>query len=284
MNEKIAIIGAGSVGSFLRQRCESVASVQVFRRLKDGAPFQIDSGSLVFITPKLVDLKACIEQFGNPSLGSRQTVYIFIQNGLGICEEFVPEEWSCRSDVAVVRAMLWLGARLDRETGILHTTDVESIEIAGTHEGAVERVRDVLQRAGLPIRQGSSISEVEWKKAYWNVSLNALAALAGVVNQEVLDRPDLNIRFETLLEESKNVAKSYGIVLTEADRIRVIAATRKVGSNRNSMLQDLEARRMTELPWLNERLIAWGQKNDISTANHEEIVREIHLKQGFRHH
>lgn len=286
MDETVSIIGAGSIGSFLKQRLETIASVQVQARTNDRAPHLIQPGSLVFLTPKCVDLKGCLQQVGNPPLASatRPTVFIFIQNGLGICDEFVPTDWRQRNDIAVVRSMLWLGARLDRESGTLYTTDVDSIEIAGPCPDAVARLRALLESAGLPVRQGTSISEVEWKKAYWNLALNALAAVAGVVNQEVLDRSDLRAKFEALLTEAAEVARACGVELTEFDRKRVIAATRKVGSNRNSMLQDLEAGRVTELHWLNERLIEWGQKNGVSTVNHEEIVREIHLRPSFRHH
>ena len=280
--EKVSIIGAGSVGSFLKQRLQSASILKIHTRAE--THFAIEPDSIVFITPKLVDLKACIVQMGElPS----HCVLVFIQNGLGICEEFLPRNWVQRNDITVVRALLWLGARLDRETGILYTTDVESIEMAGegaAAQASVERVRALLEMASLPVKVGGSISEVEWKKAYWNVSLNALAALARVMNQEVLERPELRTKFDRLLEEAAAVARARGIVLTEVDRQRVIAATRKVGSNRNSMLQDLEAGRATELPWLNERLIHWGQENGVSTVNHEEIVREIHLSESFCHH
>ena len=98
----------------------------------------------------------------------------------------------------------------------------------------------------------------------FNAATNPIGALTGLTHGRVCERPDLRRLVSGLVDEGKAVAAAQGIVLDsdpeDADRPRC-AARRSRTTTRRSMLQDVEARRTTEIDYLNGGIVRFGREH-----------------------
>ncbi|HEY5058685.1 MAG TPA: 2-dehydropantoate 2-reductase, partial [Gaiellaceae bacterium] len=117
----------------------------------------------------------------------------------------------------------------------------------------VERLADACTRAGMPTHAVADARGPQWKKVIFNAATNPIGALTGLTHGRVCERPDLRLLVSGLVDEGKAVARAQGIEL-DADPEDLIdhAARPEIGyDHKASMLQDVEARRLTEIDYLN---------------------------------
>jgi len=107
----------------------------------------------------------------------------------------------------------------------------------------------------------------------FNASTNPIGALTGLTHGRVCERPDLRALVSRLVDEGKAVAAAQGIVL-DADPEELIdhAAKPEVAyGHKASMLQDVEARRTTEVDYLNGGIVRFGREHGVPTPLNEAI-------------
>jgi len=137
----------------------------------------------------------------------------------------------------------------------------------------IERLADACSRAGMPTAAVADARGPQWRKVIFNAATNPLGALTGLTHGRVCERPDLRRLASTLVDEGKAVAAAQGIVL-DADPEELIdyAARPEVAyGHKASMLQDVEARRQTEVDFLNGGIVRFGQDHGVETPGHEII-------------
>lgn len=100
--------------------------------------------------------------------------------------------------------------------------------------------------AGLDARVVDEIAPVLWRKLVVNAAINPLGALTGRLNGAVTTDPDLAPLARTLAAEAAAVAAAEGVPIGDPWSV-VEGAARATAANRNSMLQDLDAGRPTEI-------------------------------------
>lgn len=295
---RLYVLGAGSVGCFLAARLGASliargGSVEALRR--DGillgdrvarpeilaaddpsAPVALEPGAWVLVATKLYQLHAAIEELA-PRLDGSQKV-VLCQNGLGALEE--------ARGVAGVRAaswgraVCWFGVRLERPNRLV-PGGPGAVEVA-LEGGAPEPLMEALAGAGFEAQVFSTVREVEWRKALWNVSNNGLAALAEVPNGALLEDPGLRAAVETLYAEAAEVARAEGYAVSDLDRHRVFASIERTSANVNSMLQDLRAGRPTELAWLNEAVVARARLHGLRVPANELVAALVRHRERAR--
>jgi 2-dehydropantoate 2-reductase len=131
----------------------------------------------------------------------------------------------------------------------------------------VERLADACTRAGMPADAVDDARGPQWRKVIFNASTNPIGALTGLTHGRVCERPDLRALVTGLVDEGKAVATAQGIEL-DADPEELIdhAAKREVAyDHKASMLQDVEARRQTEVDYLNGGIVRFGQEHGVPT-------------------
>jgi 2-dehydropantoate 2-reductase len=131
----------------------------------------------------------------------------------------------------------------------------------------VERLADACTRAGLPARAVEDARGPQWRKVIFNAATNPIGALTGLTHGRVCERPDLRGLVSGLVDEGKAVAAAQGIEL-DADPEQLIdhAARRDVAyDHKASMLQDVEARRQTEVDYLNGGVVRFGEEYGVPT-------------------
>ena len=131
----------------------------------------------------------------------------------------------------------------------------------------VERLADACTRAGMPAHAVSDARGPQWRKVIFNASTNPIGALTGLTHGRVCERPDLRALVTGLVDEGKAVAAAQGIEL-DADPEELIdhAARKDVAyDHKASMLQDVEARRPTEVDYLNGGIVGFGRERGVAT-------------------
>jgi 2-dehydropantoate 2-reductase len=107
----------------------------------------------------------------------------------------------------------------------------------------------------------------QWTKLLFNASTNPLAALTGLTHGELCDRPDLRALVSALIAEGRAVADAQGITLDADPEEMVTRAARENHGHKPSMLQDVLAKRPTEVEALN---------GAIDAPTHKAITALIH--------
>jgi 2-dehydropantoate 2-reductase len=113
----------------------------------------------------------------------------------------------------------------------------------------------------------------QWRKVIFNAATNPLGALTGLTHGRVCERPALRSLASRLVDEGKAVAAAQGIVLdSDPEELIDYAARPEVAyGHKASMLQDVEARRPTEVDFLNGGIADFGRRLQIPTPTHETI-------------
>ena len=138
---------------------------------------------------------------------------------------------------------------------------------------AVKLLADACTRGGMPTSAVGDARGPQWRKVIFNASTNPIGALTGLTHGRVCERPDLRALVSGLVDEGKAVAAAQGIVL-DADPEELIdhAAKPEVAYNHKaSMLQDVEARRTTEIDYLNGGIVRFGREHGVPTPLNEAI-------------
>jgi 2-dehydropantoate 2-reductase len=137
----------------------------------------------------------------------------------------------------------------------------------------VEQLADACTRAGMPTNAVADARGPQWRKVIFNASTNPIGALTGLTHGRVCERPDLRALVSGLVAEGKAVATAQGIEL-DADPEALIdhAAKPEVAyDHKASMLQDVEARRPTEVDFLNGGIVRFGREHGVPTPLNESI-------------
>jgi 2-dehydropantoate 2-reductase len=137
----------------------------------------------------------------------------------------------------------------------------------------VERLADACTRAGMPAQAVRDARGPQWRKVIFNAATNPLGALTGLTHGRVCEQPPLRRLVTQLVDEGKAVAHAQAIAL-DADPEELIdyAARPDVAyDHKASMLQDVEARRATEVDYLNGGIAEFGRRHGVATPGHDAI-------------
>jgi 2-dehydropantoate 2-reductase len=137
----------------------------------------------------------------------------------------------------------------------------------------IGRLADACTRGGMPTHAVEDARGTQWRKVIFNASTNPIGALTGLTHGRVCEWPDLRALVSRLVDEGKAVAAAQGIVL-DADPEELIdhAAKPEVAyDHKASMLQDVEARRTTEIDYLNGGIVRFGREHRVPTPLNEAI-------------
>jgi 2-dehydropantoate 2-reductase len=141
----------------------------------------------------------------------------------------------------------------------------------------IARLADACTRSGMPTHAVPDARPAQWRKVVFNAATNPVGALTGLTHGRVCERPDLRAIVSALVDEGEAVAAAQGIVL-DADPEELIdhAARPDVAyDHKASMLQDVEARRPTEIDFLNGGIARFGRELGVPTPLNDAITRLI---------
>jgi 2-dehydropantoate 2-reductase len=156
-------------------------------------------------------------------------------------------------------------------------TTIGPFEPSPAPMGEVERLADACTRAGMPTHAVADARGPQWRKLIFNAATNPIGALTGLTHGRVCEDPGLRRLVSALVDEGKAVAAAQGIEL-DADPEELIdyAARPDVAyDHKASMLQDVEARRESEIDFLNGGVVRFGGETGVSTPLNQAVVALI---------
>jgi 2-dehydropantoate 2-reductase len=148
---------------------------------------------------------------------------------------------------------------------------------AATAEGEpfARQMATILTEAGMDTQFTTDIKRYQWVKTLQNASNNPICALTGKRMKEVMDLPPTESLVEDLLREGIAVARAAGVTLDEGFFAQSVEHLKTVGYHKPSMLQDVERGAMTEIDWLNGKIVEHARAYGIEVPNHAAIVRLV---------
>lgn len=242
---RVAIVGMGAIGHVIERALEGRAElVRVDRTRSPLAERETPVDAAV----------VCVKTHGTAwaaEMAKRvlapDGVAITIQNGLGNYEVLREAAGADRAAVGVI----YVGARLD-EHGALHATGPGRAEL-GRPRGArpratLDALAELLRAGGMTIAVVDDPWPAVWRKVVTNAAVNPTTALLGMLNADLLRDPVAARLADRLAREVARVATASGVLVPEEDAVRWWREMAELtGANRSSMLQDVEARRTTEV-------------------------------------
>jgi 2-dehydropantoate 2-reductase len=137
----------------------------------------------------------------------------------------------------------------------------------------IEVLADACSRAGMPATAVRDARGPQWRKVIFNAATNPLGALTGLTHGRVCEQPPLRALVTALVDEGKAVAAAQGIELdSDPEELIDFAARPDVAyGHKASMLQDVEARRQTEVDYLNGGIVEFGRRFGVETPEHAAI-------------
>jgi len=194
-----------------------------------------------------------------------------VQNGIG------NEEVLARHVERVIRGTTFPAGKVV-EPGVVQwdvkgDTTLGPFEDRPTSFEQIELLADACTRGGMPTTAVADARGPQWRKVIFNAATNPLGALTGLTHGRVCERPDLRALASRLVDEGKAVAAAQGIELDAdpEDLIDYAARPEVAYGHKASMLQDVEARRATEVDFLNGGISNFGQRLGVPTPTHDAI-------------
>ena len=137
-------------------------------------------------------------------------------------------------------------------------------EPAGGSTARVEALVALLQHAGFEVTLSEQIQKAIWYKLWGNMTVNPVCAMTGAPSDRVLDDDLVRGFISAVMLEAREIGARIGIPIDQEPEDRH-AVTRKLGSFRPSMLQDVEAGRAVEIDALVGSVRELGQLTGVAT-------------------
>ncbi len=203
---------------------------------------------------------------------ARDGVAITIQNGLGNYEILRDAVGEPRAAVGVI----YVGARLDAD-GALHATGpgraVLGRPIGTAPAAALERLAALLSEGGMTVDVVDDPWPSVWRKVLTNAAVNPTTALLGTLNSELVQDTAASRIADGLAREVARVATAAGVVVSEDDAVKWWREMAELtGPNRSSMLQDVEAKRATEVDAICGAVYREGQRRGVEAPLNQAMT------------
>ncbi len=307
----VCVAGAGAIGSLFAGHLGSQVDTRVLVRRQEHAdrlnseglkisgksdlqtrvrastdPAELDDVDLLIIATKAMAVEAVATRIAGHF--KRATV-MTVQNGLG-CEAVVAQ----RGDWPIISAITFMSGVRHSDVHIEYELDAETwLGPWIGHGTTIEFTRAVaglIKNSGLRAKAFEDVRPAQWSKLLFNSCVNSIGAVTGLPHVKDFAKrekiTDLGNLVVNMMNEGKAVAAAQGIELYEDPwEMNVNAVNRgKTGeadyAHVFSMLDDVRAKRLTEVDWLTGAIVREGKKLGVATPIHEVMYG---LVKGIEH-
>jgi 2-dehydropantoate 2-reductase len=198
------------------------------------------------------------------------TIFLSLQNGLG------NEEVVCRK-VDPKKVMLGVtghGATMVGPGHIRHAGKGKTFvgELDHRITDRARRIAQVFSEADIETEASLNIHDLVWDKLLINAGINALTALTGLKNGQLLDHPETLRLMEALVSEAAEVARKKGIRIDGDPVEKAKSVAQATRENRSSMGQDFDYRRRTEIDVINGAILREAGRLGISVPFNQAVT------------
>jgi len=300
---RICIVGCGAVGSLFAAHLAKAGEVEVWAydvwkehvdairqhglRLTGAAEFtarlnatsdakEIPRCDYGIVATKAIHTKSAIAQVAK--VFDSDSAVCSVQNGVGN-EEILAEHVK-----SVIRGTTFpaghpiapghIGYDIQGDTWI------GPFEPTRTPMSRVEELAGFMTRSGMNTIPLQDARGAQWTKLIFNAATNPVGALTLLHHGAATRFAPTGQLFNDLIAEGEAVAKTLGIDLHGDPRKLVQKGANAPGKHRASMLQDVMARRQTEVDFMNGAIVRWGDKVGVPTRLNKAIWELI---KGLEH-
>lgn len=229
---------------------------------------------LLIVFVKATMTRQAVEEAKN--LVGPDTMVLTLQNGLGNVEKISEVVGSDKVIAGITgHGSTMLGPGHIRHAGI---GDTDLGELDGARTERLEKLAGMLEKAGFSVNISSNVTGLIWGKLLVNIGINALTALTGLSNGQLLDFEETTEILEKLVTEAWSVAEKKHIILGNDPVEHTKEIARLTAGNRSSMLQDVMRKRVTEIDVLNGAIVDEGRKLGVPTPVNAVITDLIKVK------
>jgi 2-dehydropantoate 2-reductase len=157
--------------------------------------------------------------------------------------------------------------------GVVHNMKGNHLIIGEPAGGVSERAQalaDALNAAGFDVKVSPRIQQDIWFKLWGNMTMNPVSALTGAPCDQILDDDLVRSFCSAVMLEAQDIGARIGCDIAQVPEDRH-AVTRKLGSFKTSMLQDVENQRQIELDTLLGAVRAIGQHLQLPTPSMDAL-------------
>ncbi len=142
--------------------------------------------------------------------------------------------------------------------------------------GRVARIQEALTRAAIPHEVSADIMRVMWWKFMINVGINQASAVLRAPYGVFQSSPDALALMQLLMQEVIMLAGKISINLSRKDLEEWLSVLSTLASEgKTSMLQDIEAKRKTEVEIFAGRVVSMGVEHKVATPVNQTIFHII---------
>jgi 2-dehydropantoate 2-reductase len=302
MIRRVCIIGGGVIGSLFAGHLAQVAEVSVLTRRREHAdllnaeglrvtgrsdrharvtasadPAAIPEFDLGIVATKATGLEAAAAAIAGHFPGA--TIMTTL-NGLG-AEEVVRRH----GDWPIISAVTFMSGTRHSDTQVEYILDTETW--LGPYEDTpfarVQEVADLINGSGLHAQALPDLRPAQWSKLIFNATVNAVAALTGLPHDPHFAAEETPVELghlvHDLIDEGKAVAAAAGITLHDDPWQMNVLATRRGSAHYPSMLEDVTARRPTEIDLITGALVREAARVGVPVPLHTALYRLVKAKE-----
>jgi 2-dehydropantoate 2-reductase len=238
-------------------------------------PGELPEPELVLVATKTTELAAAAARLeGRWPAAAVMT----IQKGLGAEAAFPGRR--------VISAVTFMSGTRHSDTHVEYILDTETWlgPYGETPYELVEEVAAAIVESGLKARAFEDLLPAQWSKLIFNATVNAVAALTGLPHDPHFAAReqvgDLGHLVYDLVEEGKRVAASAGVELHEDPWEMNVLATQRGSRHYPSMLEDVEARRPTEIEHITGALVREASRQGVPVPLHTTLYRLVRAREA----
>ena len=300
---RACVIGAGAIGSLFAAHLSKVADVLVLTRRPEHARALNDQG--LRVTGKhdftarvtaasdprdlpdfeigIIATKATGLEGAAAALAGRfgAATIMTVQNGLG-AEEVVHRH----GDWPLISAVTFMSGTKHSDTHVEYILDTATW-LGPYGETPYERVQELaklLVESGLKAEALPDLHPAQWAKLIFNATVNGVAALTGLPHDAHFaaenGEADLGHLVHALVDEGKRVAAAAGVELHDDPWEMNVLATQRGSAHYPSMLEDVEARRPTEVELINGALVREAERHGVAAPLQTALYRLVAAREA----
>jgi 2-dehydropantoate 2-reductase len=300
---RTCVVGAGSIGSLYAAHLATVTDVLVLTRREEHARVlneeglrvtgrhdftarvtaAADPGDLPDFELGIVATKATGVESAAESLTGRfpGATIMTVQNGLG-AEEIVGRH----GDWPLVSGVTFMSGTKHSDTHVEYILDTPTWigPYGETPFARVQEIAALLVDSGLKAEALPDLRPAQWSKLIFNATVNGVAALTGLNHDPHFaaerEPSDLGHLVHDLVDEGKRVAAAAGVELHDDPWEMNVLATKRGSAHYPSMLEDVDARRPTEVELINGALVREAERCGVEAPLHTALYRLVKAREA----
>jgi 2-dehydropantoate 2-reductase len=169
------------------------------------------------------------------------------------------------------------GATFLNPGAIRHAGEGETVIGPWTQAGRdhADSLAGFFSGAGIPTRAVTDVHTVLWAKLFVNIGINAITALTGIKNGQLLDLSQTRELAREAVSEAMAVARAKGIEIQGDPVEKVYRIAEATGPNRSSMGQDVDQHRLSEINAINGFIVRMAKQAGIAVPVNQTLTTLI---------